>query len=422
MPPWTGYLTTLQRYTPIAFIIFIVQSFFRHQNSRAAFYLAFTSLFAVVPMMTVIYSVLSLIPELKGLEGKMQTFMFEHFVPSTGTQLESYLQSFAQQAANLTSVGVGMLFVTSVLMLKKIEDSFNTIWHVSEGRKGVNGFLLYWALLSLGPVMMGGAFAVSTYLASLKMIYDFVPLPGIQTVVLSILPVLMSSLAFSLAYLAIPNTRVPIAHGVLGGIVAAILFDLARRAMTIFITLSPSYELIYGAFAAVPIFLIWILVSWNILLIGAEFVQALTNFRSSRRAAASSLGRMLAILERIYRAHGKGVVLIENELEENMAWITPEEWEVYLLKLEEMGLIKRGAEGELTLRRDLHKYTLADLFRDCYDSAISLDMDVDVPWGKHLVALYNSGITRCLEAWDVNLAELFEHRPERVARPDESTA
>ncbi len=253
---------------PVAFLVYVGKSFLHHENGRSAFYLAFTSLFAVVPMMTVVYSILALIPELKGMENKMQNFMFEHFVPATGSQLQEYLHNFSQQAANLTSIGVVMLFVTSVLMLRKIETSFNTIWHVSEARKGVNGFLLYWALLSLGPVMMGGAFAMSSYLASLKIIYDMVPLAGTQQFVLGLLPILMSSLAFSLAYIAIPNTKVPIRHGLLGGLVAAVLFDLARRGMTLFVSMFPTYQLVYGAFAAVPIFLMWVLVSWNIMLIG----------------------------------------------------------------------------------------------------------------------------------------------------------
>src|SRR5690606_9778435 len=234
------------------------------------------------PVMTVIYSILALIPQLKGLETRMQTFVFEHFVPSTGTQLEEYLRGFAEQAANLTSVGVAMLFVTAVLMLRKIEVTFNTIWHVSAARKGVNGFLLYWALLSLGPVLMGGTFAVSSYIASQRILYDVVALPGAEQAVLGLLPILMSTVAFSLAYIAIPNTRVPIRHGILGGFIAALMFDIARRGMTLFISLFPTYHLVYGAFAAVPIFLVWVLVSWVILLIGAEIVQALTNFKINK--------------------------------------------------------------------------------------------------------------------------------------------
>ena len=404
----------LLAYPPVAFLKYVVMSFLRHENGRSAFYLAFTSLFAVVPMMTVVFSILALIPELKAMESKIQSFVFDHFVPSTGTQLEEYLHSFSNQAAGLTSIGVVMLFVTSVLMLRKIETSFNTIWHVSESRKGVNGFLLYWALLSLGPVMMGGAFAVSSYIASLKAIYDIVPLPGAQRVVLSFLPILLSSLAFSLAYITIPNTRVPIRHGLLGGLFAAILFDLARRAMTVFITLFPSYHLVYGAFAALPLFLIWILVSWFILLVGAEVVQAMTNFKAGKTKSQSSLGVVLSVLEVLYRRQAGGQVEDETKLLENMPWVSGSQWENCMHTLTQLNLVSRTPEGGVSLSRDLHKYTLAQLFEDCFGSTIELDLQTHSAWQSKALELYGQGLGQCLDQWQVPLAELFEFNSQPV--------
>lgn len=392
----------------MAFVRYVVISFLRHDNSRSAFYLAFTSLFAIVPMMTVVFSILALIPELKEMEDKIQHFLFNHFVPATGTQLQEHLQGFSQQASNLTSIGVIMLFVTSVLMLRKIETSFNTIWHVTESRKGVNGFLLYWALLSLGPVMMGGAFAISSYIASLKVIYDMVPLAGTQKFVLGMLPILMSSCAFSLAYIAIPNTRVPIKHGLLGGLIAALFFDLARRAMTLFITLFPSYELVYGAFAAVPIFLIWVLVSWQILLLGAEIVQAMTNFKVGKLQSHSSLGNLLSILEVLYRDQGKGEVADESKLLEGMPWILGSQWEYYMDTLVGIHLVSRNSEGGITLSRDLHKYSLAHLFEDCFGKTIELDLRSKEPWQQKLIEIYGAGMQSCTEQWQIPLAQLFD--------------
>lgn len=399
---------------PVAFVVYVAKSFLHHGNGRSAFYLAFTSLFAVVPVMTVVYSILALIPELKGMESKMQNFMFEHFVPATGSQLQEHLHGFAQQASNLTSIGVIMLFVTSVLMLRKIENSFNTIWHITEARKGVNGFLLYWALLSLGPVMMGGAFAVSSYLASLKMIYDMVPLAGTQTFVLSLLPILMSGLAFSLAYVAIPNTRVPIRHGLLGGLVAAILFDLARRGMTLFVSMFPTYHLVYGAFAAVPIFLIWVLVSWNIMLLGAEIVQAMTSFQVDKKRSTSSLGNLLAVLETLYRLQGKGEVIDEVVLLQKMPWVSNREWEAYTDTLINVQLIHRNGEGEIALTRDLHKYSLAQLFRDCFGDTIKLDLQSNEGWQGRVNKLYKDGMDACLSGWEIPLAELYDVTSESV--------
>lgn len=398
------------RHPRIAFIVYVVQSFYRHDCPRSAAYLAFTSLFAVVPMMTVVYSILALIPQLKGMESTMQSFVFEHFVPATGTQLEEYLQGFAQQAANLTSIGVGMLFVTSVLMLRKIETSFNTIWHVAESRKGVNGFLLYWALLTLGPVLMGGTFAVSSYIASLQIIYDMVPLPGTQKLVLGVLPVLMSALAFSLTYIAIPNTRVPIRHGIIGGFTAALLFDLARQSMTLFIAFFPSYHLVYGAFAAVPIFLVWVLVSWFILLFGAEIVQALTHFKTRNERSKSTLGNLLSILCQLYRHQGEGNVVDEVDLLQRMSWISHEDWETYCDLLVRAQLASRNEEGHIMLTRDLHKYSLAQLFRDCFGEVLELDLQSGDGWQQRVLTLHAEGLNQCLTHWDLDLASLFDSR------------
>lgn len=407
-------LTQLTLHSRIAFLRYVVVSFFRHDCPKVASYLAFTSLFAVVPMMTVIYSILALIPELKGLEGKMQSFVFEHFVPSTGTQLEENLRGFADQASNLTSVGVAMLFVTSVLMLRKIETTFNLIWHVSVSRKGVNGFLLYWALLSLGPVLMGGTFAVSSYIASQRILYDVVALPGAEQVVLSLLPILMSTVAFSLAYLTIPNTRVPIKHGITGGFIAAIMFDIARRGMTLFVSFFPTYHLVYGAFAAVPIFLIWVLVSWFILLIGAEIVQALTNFNVNKSRSASSLGNLLSILHQLYVLQSSGEMAEETELLRRMPWLTAHDWEVYTQKLADANLVHKHAEGEISLTRDLHKYTLAQLFQDCFRDTLELDLQDVGAWQRRVLKLHEQGVDRCLGHWQINLAELFETGQEEV--------
>ena len=394
-------------YTPVAFVVYMATSYFRHQNNRVAFYLAFTSLFAIVPIMTVIYSILALIPDLKGMESTMQTFVFEHFVPATGTQLEDYLQNFADQASNLTSVGLIMLFVTSVLMLRKIEESFNTIWHVTESRKGVNGFLLYWALLTLGPVLMGGTFAVYSYVASLKLFQGVWAIAGTERVILALLPIVMSSVAFSLAFITIPNTKVPISHGILGGLFTALMFDLARRAMGLFLTLFPTYHLVYGAFAAVPIFLIWVLVCWFILLLGAEFVQALKNFRVVRSQSESTFGNVVMILRELFVQQRSGQVVDESELLEAMPWIPSDSWGDYIQLLADKKVVHQTPDGLLTLTRDLHQFTLAELFECSFGHKLEMDLPEGQEWQKSIQDLYQQGLDACVSDWNVPLAQLF---------------
>ncbi|OUS29263.1 hypothetical protein A9Q99_09120 [Gammaproteobacteria bacterium 45_16_T64] len=395
----------------IKFLLYLVRSYVQHDGPKTAAYLTFTALFAVVPVMTVTFSILALIPDLKGADGQLESYLFEHFMPATGEHLQSYLIDFSKQAANLTSIGVVMLFVTSITMLRKIEGSFNEIWHVKESRKGVSGFLLYWALLSLGPLLMGATIAISSYLSSLRILEQYETVQATQQVLFSFLPIMLSTLAFSLAYVAIPNTRVPLKHAITGGLVAALLFDLARRLMTLLVTFFPTYQLVYGAFAAVPIFLIWIFVSWSILLIGAEFVQALTSYKVSMHKTASSLGDILQILKLLYENQQMGNSMSEEALINQMPWLTPLEWEYHYKSLQEAKLVTLQSEGDVLLSRDLHCYTFAQLYRSCFPGALSLNLKGEDYWKENLNDKFNDGVDQLLEAWQVPLSEVFESQP-----------
>ncbi len=389
------------------FILYLIRSYITHDGPKTAAYLTFTALFAVVPVMTVTFSILALIPDLKGAEGQLESYLFEHFMPATGEHLQNYLVAFSKQASNLTSIGVVMLFVTSITMLRKIEGSFNEIWHVKESRKGVSGFLLYWALLSIGPVLMGAAIAMSSYLSSLRILEQYESVQVTQKFLLGFVPILLSTLAFSLAYIAVPNTKVPLKHGIAGGLVAAILFDVARRLMTLLVTFFPTYQLVYGAFAAVPIFLIWIFVSWSILLVGAELVQALTSYKVSKYKTTSSLGDILLILKLLYENQQKGESVSEGLLSKNMPWLTPLDWEFHYKVLQEAKLVTLQSEGDVLLSRDLHHYTFAQLYNACFPQALMLNLKGDDGWKLRANGLFGDGVETMQAAWDVPLSTIF---------------
>ena len=142
----------LQRITEVwDFWRFLLQRFIADQGTNSAAALTYTTLFAVVPMMTVTFSMLSAIPAFQGTGEQIQSFIFRNFVPSAGETLQQYLREFTTQARQLTWVGVAVLAATAFWMLVTIEKTFNTIWRVRQPRRGVSSFLLYWAILSLGP-------------------------------------------------------------------------------------------------------------------------------------------------------------------------------------------------------------------------------------------------------------------------------
>ena len=148
----------------IGVILKLVSRFNYHDGKKTASALTYTTLFAIVPLMTVIYAMFAVIPSFDGVGDQLQTTVFSQFLPSTGATVLEYLNEFSDQARNLTSVGLIFLFVTSVMMMITIEGAFNAIWQVPKGRKGLSSFLMYWAVLTLGPLMLGSGFLLSSFL------------------------------------------------------------------------------------------------------------------------------------------------------------------------------------------------------------------------------------------------------------------
>ncbi|MFN3882139.1 MAG: YihY family inner membrane protein [Nitrincola lacisaponensis] len=339
----------------------LIRQFFRNQGILNASALTYTTLFAVVPLVTVSYTMLATIPTFQGAGDVIQQWVLENFVPATGEVVHQYLSDFTAQARRLTAVGVVFLVITSIMMMKNIEAALNRIWRVAEPRKGVSSFLLYWAVLSLGPLLIGLGLVVTSYIAALPVYTsatDFVG-PGR---VFSLLPILFSAVAFMLLYCAVPNCSVPLLNALLGGVFAALMFELSKRGFAFFVTQFPSYELIYGAFAAVPLFLAWIFISWIIILLGAELSRALTIYQVGRRTRRRAhLFVVLHVLRLLWQAQQQGQSLTATELLTCTPGLGQEGWDRYLPLLMQANLLSRTAEGSYLLSRDLQGVTLHDL-------------------------------------------------------------
>lgn len=350
----------------IEFCRYLIQRFRVDKASGHAAALTYTTLFAVVPMMTVTFAMLSAIPAFEGMGERIQMFIFRNFVPSTGEAVEAYLRNFTAQARHLTWLGVAFLAVTAFSMLVTIERVFNDIWRVRKPRRGVSRFLLYWAILSLGPLLLGTGFAVSTYVTSLSLLSGPHAMPGAATI-LKFMPLLFSVAAFTLIYSAVPNARVPPRHALIGGLFAAVLSEAAKSLFGLYVGLFPGYKLIYGAFATVPLFLLWIYLSWLIVLFGAELVCNLSAPRVWRRKALPRLLVLLGVLRVLYERQRRGESTRLAHLHRE-GWLLPEdEWEELLdfLEREQMVCRSGGSDGAWVLCRDLGSYSLHRLLNRC---------------------------------------------------------
>ncbi|OMH25889.1 YihY family inner membrane protein [Motiliproteus sp. MSK22-1] len=345
------------------FLRYLFRQFRQNKGTLNAAALTYTTLFAVVPLMTVSYAMLSAIPSFQGVELQLENLIFNHFVPTSGAAVKNYLGEFASQARTLTAVGVGFLIVTAYMMLKTIEAAFNHIWRVEQPRRGVSSFLLYWAVLSLGPLLLGLGFALTSYLVSLPLFTDASELIGGDGQLLKLLPVLFSTVAFTFIYVAVPNCPVILSHGFVGGLCVALVFEAAKQSFTLFVSHFPSYELIYGAFAAVPLFLAWVYISWLIILLGAELVRAISTYSSATTEVSDEqhLGWVLLILEDLWEAQRGGGSVSEEDLLEKHSNLDPGHCCNYLNYLLDGAVVTRTEQGNYLLSRDLHLFNLRSL-------------------------------------------------------------
>lgn len=388
------------------------------QNAAA---LTYMSLFAIVPLMTVGFAMFSAIPAFESMGGNVQSFVFEHFVPSSGSEVQTYLESFSKQARSLTGFGVGFLGITAYMMLRNIEKTFNKIWRTRTHRQGLNNFLLYWAILSLGPVLLGTSLVMTTYLAVFVKDIDVV---GIMPLVLKYLPWIFTSITFSLLFMAVPNCKVPLRHAAIGGAVTAALFEIAKNLFAAGVSNS-SYQLVYGTFATIPLFLFWLYFSWLLLLGGAEFVRALSSYRSRFAEDYPDLIVATLVLQRFWDAHQNGDAIEEIAVLEN-DWlfgrdINREQWERLRNILLKSNVLTVTESGDFILSRDLHRMTLWDLqlivnsnLRLLYAERGLIKLDhVRIKnqnnWHGTLAQLVEQLEKQHHSLFDLSLAELFKH-------------
>ena len=337
-------------------LTYVASRFSADRCSENAAALTYMSLFALVPLLTVLYTMASAIPTFQGMEAQMQEFLFEHLMPDSSSEIESYLNDFSSQAKSLTGPGIIFLVITAVLMLRNIEKAFNLIWRARENRSPVSSFLLYWAVLSLAPVTIGLALGISTYLSSFADALEAYDVIGIKAIFLKSTPLLLSTAGFSLLYVAVPNCRVPFKHCLIGGVIAAFAFHIARAIFTK-VVVGSSYTFIYGAFAAVPLFLLWIYLSWNIVLMGGILVHSLSAYQTAEQARRPTVLKALDILYLFWQKQQTGGSVREIELLNNthpvVRGLDSETWRELRDLFIKHRIITQDDKGRYLLRRDL---------------------------------------------------------------------
>lgn len=260
-----------------------IARFNEERCAQAAASLAFTTLLALVPLLTVALVLITHFDLFSGLGTALRNFLLANLLPEkAGKVIANYALQFSQKTGRLTLLGTGMLVATALLLLFSIDRVFGKIWRVKQPRPLLKRIFVYLSVLILGPVVLGASVAAATYLltASLGLVNEPKWMTNLS---LKILPALLLATLCGLLYSAMPNRPVAVRHAIVGGIVAAMGFALVQRGFGYYIAAFPSYTLIYGAFAIVPIFLVWLYLSWLVVLVGALTTAVLGEMYSLRR-------------------------------------------------------------------------------------------------------------------------------------------
>ena len=235
--------------------------------------LSYTSLLAMVPLLAVIFGVISIFPVFSQFSGKLQSFIFSNFIPAAGEQIEPYLDSFLSSVSSLTLPGTITLIITTLLLMFRIEVAFNRIWRVDRARTLTNRIVMYWAVLTLGPIMIGAAIALSAQ----NIIQTLGIEEGITPAWYNAGIFLLIWLVFTMMFVLVPNRRVQFRDAVVGAFLSTVLFEIAKWGFVGYVS-NANYSKIYGALATVPIFLFWLYIVWTVVLFGASLAASLTTF------------------------------------------------------------------------------------------------------------------------------------------------
>jgi len=268
--------------------------------------LTFTTVLSIVPLLTTVFGVMTALPVFDRMRDALHAFLAARLFPEEiSNSIFKYLDQFSANASSLTVVSVLSFAITSLTTMLTIDGALNTIWGVHRMRPLAQRLVTYWAILSVGPVLLGVSLTLTSYLASAAAGFVTAP-PPLVAALLDIAPLLLFTAAYSALYVYVPNRHVRWRDALAGAFVAALAFEGAKRGFALYITRFPTYTVIYGALAALPLLLLWIYYIWIITLAGALLAASLPAIygRNWNRGQAPGdlFGDALRVLRVLYRA------------------------------------------------------------------------------------------------------------------------
>jgi membrane protein len=349
----------------LQFIRAVARRFRDDRCMQIAASLTFTTLFALVPLVTVVLTMISAFPGFGDMNLVVRQFVVENLMPETAEAIGGYMEEFRINAGKLTALGLAFLVATAVMLLLTIEHAFNQIWRVRRQRGILLRWIIYGTFLTVGPLLIGASLSLTSWLVSrsVGLVGD---IPGASPALLKSIPMALTALAFALLYLVMPNRRIALRDALIGGVVAGLVFEATKRGFAWYLIQFPTYKLVYGAFAAVPIFLLWIYISWLIVVLGAVVVAALPEWRTraahGRAPPGADFADALRILKVLWEAWRKDEAVPLARLHASVK-TSVERIEALLEAMSVAGWVSRAEWGRWMLACDPHTITLEQIYR-----------------------------------------------------------
>ncbi|POZ60779.1 YihY family inner membrane protein [Chromobacterium alticapitis] len=326
--------------------------------------LTFTTLLALVPLFTIALTVISAFPVFSEYSTRFKILLLSTLVPEfAGKVITVYMRQFADNAEKLTAAGIVMLGVTALMLMSTIERTFNAIWGVRRGRPWLQQSMVYWTVLTLGPLVLGGSllswrwlFKATRFEKNMPLLADVVEVGG---------TIVLTALVLSLLYRIVPNRFVPFRHAVAGALATSVLLEITKTVFGFYIGQVANYQLVYGAFASIPIFLLWVYCLWLVVLAGAVFTSALSYWDGEAWRRRNEPHRRfldaLEVLLLLDAAQGRGQALTPPQLRQAVK-VGYDELGLVLDRLAQRGYVQKGHGDAWVLMKRVAAISLAELF------------------------------------------------------------
>jgi membrane protein len=366
-----------------ALSLYVIRRFNRDGCFAASGALSYTTLISLVPACVIALGVLSGFPGFGSMRAELLGFIFRNLVPAVGEEAARWVQTFADSAAKTTALGIAGIAATGILLLATIEDQLNQIWRVTVSRPWGQRIFVYWTLITLGPLLIGASLTVSTYfsVAARRAGLDTRALEhatrGWLDAGAGFVPFLLELTTFTLLFRLMPACLVRWRHALTGAMIAAAAIEGLKSGFAVYVGSVASYHAVYGTLAAIPIFLLWMYISWMAVLLGAVVTASLPSWRAdpalSRQGAAGlRLALSLALIGELARAQRVGGTVrtdaLAADLDESAALV-----DELLMRLVTIGLVARTQANGWVLSWSLAKATLGDVYR-------ALDLPLAAGW------------------------------------------